>query len=175
MSVHCYAKPPMRYKYCFGCVYMEQRVLCNFSQLLLFACYSLLSRAVLAKVRSTEPLSYLTTSLTPATAVLMLQTSLLENPTCVPPCPHVGLRPQLPLSLLKTAQGQPMLVELKNGDTYNGRLDNCDSWMNIKLKDVIFTSRVREKFVALRVAVDIRSTPAHLFLLCACLASVLLS
>ncbi|CAN0218402.1 unnamed protein product, partial [Hapterophycus canaliculatus] len=48
---------------------------------------------------------------------------------------------QLPLSLLKTAQGQPMLVELKNGDTYNGRLDNCDSWMNIKLKDVIFTSR----------------------------------
>lgn len=37
-----------------------------------------------------------------------------------------------------------MLVELKNGDTYNGRLDNCDSWMNIKLKDVIFTSRVSE-------------------------------
>lgn len=37
-----------------------------------------------------------------------------------------------------------MLVELKNGDTYNGRLDNCDSWMNIKLKDVIFTSRVRK-------------------------------
>lgn len=52
---------------------------------------------------------------------------------------------QLPLSLLKTAQGQPMLVELKNGDTYNGRLDNCDSWMNIKLKDVIFTSRVRSR------------------------------
>ncbi|CAN0159110.1 unnamed protein product, partial [Ectocarpus sp. 8 AP-2014] len=54
---------------------------------------------------------------------------------------------QLPLSLLKTAQGQPMLVELKNGDTYNGRLDNCDSWMNIKLKDVIFTSRDADKFV----------------------------
>ncbi|CAN0363179.1 unnamed protein product, partial [Pylaiella littoralis] len=53
----------------------------------------------------------------------------------------------LPLSLLKTAQGQPMLVELKNGDTYNGRLDNCDSWMNIKLKDVIFTSRDADKFV----------------------------
>lgn len=62
--------------------------------------------------------------------------------TCVPP---PRLCPQLPLSLLKTAQGQPMLVELKNGDTYNGRLDNCDSWMNIKLKDVIFTSRVRDK------------------------------
>lgn len=29
-----------------------------------------------------------------------------------------------------------MLVELKNGDTYNGRLVNCDSWMNINLKEV---------------------------------------
>ncbi|KAJ4892108.1 CAP Gly-rich domain protein [Raphanus sativus] len=28
----------------------------------------------------------------------------------------------LPLSLLKTAQGHPMLVELKNGETYNGQL-----------------------------------------------------
>ncbi|CAN0430728.1 unnamed protein product, partial [Ectocarpus sp. 8 AP-2014] len=60
---------------------------------------------------------------------------------------HTALQRQLPLSLLKTAQGQPMLVELKNGDTYNGRLDNCDSWMNIKLKDVIFTSRDADKFV----------------------------
>ena len=30
-----------------------------------------------------------------------------------------------------------MLVELKNGDTYNGRLVNCDSWMNINLKEVL--------------------------------------
>lgn len=67
----------------------------------------------------------------------MIWLTLPLNPTLRAP-PH----PQLPLSLLKTAQGQPMLVELKNGDTYNGRLDNCDSWMNIKLKDVIFTSRV---------------------------------
>jgi small nuclear ribonucleoprotein (snRNP)-like protein len=49
---------------------------------------------------------------------------------------------QLPLSLLKTAQGHPMLVELKNGDTYNGRLVSCDTWMNINLRDVICTSRV---------------------------------
>lgn len=49
---------------------------------------------------------------------------------------------QLPLSLLKTAQGHPMLVELKNGDTYNGRLTSCDTWMNINLRDVICTSRV---------------------------------
>lgn len=36
-----------------------------------------------------------------------------------------------------------MLVELKNGDTYNGHLVNCDTWMNINLRDVICTSRVR--------------------------------
>lgn len=51
---------------------------------------------------------------------------------------------QLPLSLLKTAQGHPMLVELKNGDTYNGRLTSCDTWMNINLRDVICTSRVSD-------------------------------
>lgn len=37
-----------------------------------------------------------------------------------------------------------MLVELKNGDTYNGRLVSCDTWMNITLRDVICTSRVGE-------------------------------
>ncbi|CAL4058710.1 unnamed protein product, partial [Meganyctiphanes norvegica] len=47
----------------------------------------------------------------------------------------------LPLSLLKTAQNHPMLVELKNGETYNGNLVSCDNWMNINLKDVICTSR----------------------------------
>jgi len=34
------------------------------------------------------------------------------------------------------------LVELKNGETYNGHLVNCDNWMNINLRDVICTSRV---------------------------------
>lgn len=58
-------------------------------------------------------------------------------------CIRVHETPQLPLSLLKTAQGHPMLVELKNGDTYNGRLVSCDTWMNITLRDVICTSRVR--------------------------------
>jgi small nuclear ribonucleoprotein (snRNP)-like protein len=53
---------------------------------------------------------------------------------------------QLPLSLLRTAQGHPMLVELKNGDTYNGRLEQCDSWMNVKLLEVIWTSRDGDRF-----------------------------
>ena len=47
----------------------------------------------------------------------------------------------LPLSLLRTAQNHPMLIELKNGDTYNGHLVSVDNWMNVNLKEVICTSR----------------------------------
>ena len=54
---------------------------------------------------------------------------------------HIPL--QLPISLLRTAQNHPMLVELKNGETYNGHLANCDTWMNLHLRDAICTSRVR--------------------------------
>merc|ERR1712039_27760 len=39
-----------------------------------------------------------------------------------------------------------MLVELKNGETYNGSLVSCDNWMNISLKDVISTSRDGQTF-----------------------------
>jgi small nuclear ribonucleoprotein (snRNP)-like protein len=35
-----------------------------------------------------------------------------------------------------------MLIELKNGDTYNGRLVSCNIYMNVCLKDVICTSKV---------------------------------
>ena len=38
------------------------------------------------------------------------------------------------------------LVELKNGETFNGTLDSCDNWMNIKLKEVICTSRDGDRF-----------------------------
>ncbi|KAJ8760455.1 hypothetical protein K2173_015122 [Erythroxylum novogranatense] len=44
----------------------------------------------------------------------------------------------LPLSLLKTAQGQPI--------TYNGHLVNCDTWMNIHLREVICTSKDGDSF-----------------------------
>ena len=53
----------------------------------------------------------------------------------------------LPLSLLKTTIGHPMLIELKNGDTYNGRLTGCNLFMNITLEDVICTSKDGDKFV----------------------------
>ena len=52
----------------------------------------------------------------------------------------------LPLSLLNAAQANPILVELKNGETYNGHLMNCDNWMNILLKEVIRTSASGQEF-----------------------------
>ncbi|CAF0880976.1 unnamed protein product [Brachionus calyciflorus] len=52
----------------------------------------------------------------------------------------------LPLSLLKTAINHPMLVELKNGETYNGHLASCDAWMNVYLTQVICTSRDGDRF-----------------------------
>jgi small nuclear ribonucleoprotein (snRNP)-like protein len=41
------------------------------------------------------------------------------------------------------------LVELKNGETYNGHLVNCDTWMNIHLREVICTSKVMFFFYVL--------------------------
>ncbi len=52
----------------------------------------------------------------------------------------------LPLTLLKGTENHPMLIELKNGDTYNGTLVSCNTFMNICLKDVIVTSRDGERF-----------------------------
>lgn len=47
------------------------------------------------------------------------------------------------LSLSRNSSGFFQLVELKNGETYNGHLVSCDNWMNINLREVICTSRVR--------------------------------
>lgn len=35
-----------------------------------------------------------------------------------------------------------MLVELKDGETLNGHLVACDTWMNLTLKEVVQTSPV---------------------------------
>ncbi len=40
------------------------------------------------------------------------------------------------------------LVELKNGETYNGHLVLCDTWMNMHLREVICTSKVRRRAVS---------------------------
>ncbi|PSN71377.1 Sm-like ribonucleo protein, partial [Corynespora cassiicola Philippines] len=42
-----------------------------------------------------------------------------------------------------------MLVELKSGETLNGMLVNCDTWMNLTLKEVVQTSPDGDKFVRL--------------------------
>ncbi|KAK0629891.1 hypothetical protein B0T17DRAFT_526894 [Bombardia bombarda] len=55
----------------------------------------------------------------------------------------------LPLGLLNAAQGHPMLVELKNGETLNGHLMLCDTWMNLTLREVVQTSPEGDKFVRL--------------------------
>lgn len=44
------------------------------------------------------------------------------------------------------AYNQPMLVEIKNGETYNGNLSSCDSYMNLHLRDVICTSKDGDSF-----------------------------
>lgn len=35
-----------------------------------------------------------------------------------------------------------MMVELKNGETLNGHLVLCDTWMNLTLREVVQTSPV---------------------------------
>ena len=44
-----------------------------------------------------------------------------------------------------------MLVELKNGETLNGHLVNCDTWMNLTMKEVVQTSPVRDDAPPLQV------------------------
>jgi U6 snRNA-associated Sm-like protein LSm4 len=42
-----------------------------------------------------------------------------------------------------------MLVELKNGETLNGHLVSCDTYMNLTLKEVIQTSPEGDRFFRL--------------------------
>ncbi|MCO5589044.1 hypothetical protein L7F22_043009 [Adiantum nelumboides] len=52
----------------------------------------------------------------------------------------------LPLSLLNAAKGKTILVELKNGETFNGLLNNCDAFMNLTLTEVYQTSNTGVQF-----------------------------
>lgn len=49
-------------------------------------------------------------------------------------CAHAGPN--------RLTRGPAQLVELKNGETYNGHLQSCDNWMNLNLREVTLTSRV---------------------------------
>jgi U6 snRNA-associated Sm-like protein LSm4 len=57
---------------------------------------------------------------------------------------------QLPLGLLTSAQGSPILVELKDGETLNGHLVTCDTWMNLILTNVVQTNADGERFFKLQ-------------------------
>lgn len=46
-----------------------------------------------------------------------------------------------------SAKTKQILIELKNGETLNGDLVNCDSWMNLTLSNVIQTSALGDKFL----------------------------
>lgn len=48
---------------------------------------------------------------------------------------------------MTAAKNQPIMVELKNGETLNGQLINCDQWMNLTLRDVIQSSANAEEFM----------------------------
>ena len=61
------------------------------------------------------------------------------NPRLPPPLRTL----QLPLLHLISAL---QLVELKNGEAYNGRMEACDTWMNMHLHEVICTAKDGEKF-----------------------------
>ncbi|CAG8605372.1 12738_t:CDS:2 [Cetraspora pellucida] len=49
------------------------------------------------------------------------------------------------LLFIRNATAFP-LVELKNGETFNGHLVNCDNWMNLTLREVIQTSPEGDRF-----------------------------
>lgn len=55
----------------------------------------------------------------------------------------------LPLTVLKLSAKQPILVETKSGETFNGNLVKCDAWMNIHMNKVIVTSAAGDAFYEL--------------------------
>ncbi|KAL3894777.1 MAG: hypothetical protein SGCHY_005074, partial [Lobulomycetales sp.] len=58
----------------------------------------------------------------------------------------------LPLQLLNTSKNQPLMVELKSGETFNGILQACDNWMNLTLKQVVCTAASGDVFSKLDTA-----------------------
>ena len=43
-------------------------------------------------------------------------------------------------------------MELKNGETFNGTMSQCDTWMNVHLKEVICTSKDGDRFWKMKEA-----------------------
>ena len=56
------------------------------------------------------------------------------------------------------------LVELKNGETFNGHLVNCDNFMNITLREVYQTNPDGDRFWKLKECYIRGSTVRHALL-----------
>lgn len=54
------------------------------------------------------------------------------------------------MSCQQLITNSPQLVELKNGETYNGHMIACDNFMNITLRDVILTAPDGDKFYQMK-------------------------
>lgn len=59
---------------------------------------------------------------------------------------HLFTHPSPSFSVFLT----PQLVELKNGETYNGHMIACDNFMNVTLRDVILTAPEGDKFYQMK-------------------------
>ncbi|WFD04867.1 hypothetical protein MVES1_000191 [Malassezia vespertilionis] len=67
----------------------------------------------------------------------------------------------LPLTLLNAAVNKPVLVELKNGETFNGHLTACDNFMNVMLRDVYQTSAIKYCRVADALIDAVKESEEH--------------
>lgn len=102
------------------------------------------------------PLSLLKTAQAhPVVSILRECTVLRRAPDAAPPSRAVTearSTPRRPLVASLTTNPTPnqttkrKLIELKNGETYNGHVVTCDSWMNVHLREVICTSRDGDRF-----------------------------
>lgn len=52
----------------------------------------------------------------------------------------------LPFHLIRSARYTRVMIETKLGDTYEGKIEDMDKFMDIHLQDVIITSADGEKF-----------------------------
>eukprot|EP00916_Digyalum_oweni_P006663 GHVL01011348.1.p1 GENE.GHVL01011348.1~~GHVL01011348.1.p1 ORF type:complete len:146 (+),score=60.13 GHVL01011348.1:155-592(+) len=53
----------------------------------------------------------------------------------------------LPSGLIRSCRNQPILVELKNGETYTGILAASDCFMNLYMKNIVLTNIYGDEFI----------------------------
>lgn len=56
------------------------------------------------------------------------------------------------IEFLKNTKGQKLMVQMKNGNYLNGVLENIDMFMNIKMKEITYTSKDGNSFYNASIA-----------------------